>query len=140
MMMARIRGHLLPCPHVAVPVAAEEQDGIVALGNHIRTVAPEEITEDLMPTLQSLGLVRNCREIAATGWTIVHDVASPEFIARLRETTLRLVERHGYGTGAFFSALNKDDIFAEAALNPKIAAMAEFSVGRGNLLSSLICR
>lgn len=139
MRLARIRGHLLPCPHVAVPVAAEEQDGIVAL-NHITTVAPEEITEDLMPTLQSLGLVRNCREIAATGWTIVHDVASPEFIARLRETTLRLVERHGYGTGAFFSALNKDDIFAEAALNPKIAAMAEFSVGRGNLLSSLICR
>ena len=140
--LTRVRAHLLPGSPAAVPVAVgtKEQDGIVALGNHIRTVAPEEISEELLPTLETLGLVQNCRELAARGWTIVQNAASAEFVARLRETTLRLAGDAGYGAGAVYSALSKDDVYAEAALNPKVAAMAEFSVGRGNLIFNLIGR
>ena len=137
--LARTGSHLLPGRVSVCIAAADEQDDIVGQGNLIRTVAPEEISEELMPTLRDLGLVRNCRELAENGWTIVHDAVSFEFITRLRETTLRLVGTSGYGAGAVYSALNKDDVYAEAALNPKVAAMAEFSVGRGNLLSNLIC-
>ncbi|NJN05221.1 MAG: hypothetical protein HC814_00760, partial [Rhodobacteraceae bacterium] len=34
--------------------------------------------------------------------------------------------------------LGQDPVYAEAVLNPKVLAMAEFSVGRGCLLGSLL--
>ena len=137
--LAILDSHFLPDRVSVCTAAADEQDDIVGQGNLIRTVAPEEISEELMPKLRELRLVKNCRELATNGWTVVRDAASLEFITRLRETTLRLVGNCGYGAGAVYSALNKDDVYAEAALNPKVAAMAEFSVGRGNLLNNLIC-
>ena len=35
--------------------------------------------------------------------------------------------------------LAKDPIFAKAVLNPKVMAMAEFSLGRGFLLTQVAC-
>ena len=103
------------------------------------TLPPEAISDELRPTVEALGLVENCRELASQGWTIVRDAASPEFIARLRETTLRLGADDPF-MGSVFSAMAKGDVYAEAVLNPKVSAMAEFSVGRGNLISSVIGR
>ena len=149
--LGRLSGHLSPPPacqrrqalrsHVAgghADARPSKDDPIVALGNSTRTVAPGEISEELMPTVEALGLVENCRQLGQQGWTIVRDAASPEFVARLRETTLRLAGQDPYSGGNVFAALAKDDAYAEAALNPKAAAMAEFSVGRGNLIGNLI--
>ena len=58
----------------------------------------------------------------------------------LQPTTLRLGADEPFGMGSVFSAMAKGDVYAEAVLNPKVAAMAEFSVGRGNLISSVIGR
>ena len=55
---------------------------------HNNTVPPEEITDELKPTVTALGLVENCRQLAEEGWTIVEDAADPEFVARLRNTIL----------------------------------------------------
>eukprot|EP01043_Picozoa_sp_COSAG02_P110014 COSAG02_NODE_46125_length_351_cov_1.031746_1_plen_47_part_01 len=43
--------HFLPDRAYVCTGAADEQDDIVGQGNLIRTVAPEEISEELMPTL-----------------------------------------------------------------------------------------
>ena len=35
------------------------------------TVPPEEISSELMPIVEELGLVENCRQLAGEGYTIV---------------------------------------------------------------------
>ena len=110
------------------------------------TVPPEEITPELLPVVEELGLVENCRELAEEGFTIVENAAPPEFVARLRKTILDSLQSVGEGEEflgrsrekAEVLLLAKDPVYAEAALNPKVMALAEFSVGRGFLLGSLI--
>ena len=102
------------------------------------TVPPHEITPELRPVVEELGLVENCRELAEEGWTIVENAADPAFVARLRKTILETADVDDAGNGNVYSALAKDPAYAEAVLNPKVMALAEFSVGRGFLLGSLI--
>ena len=138
--LGRMRGHLSP---LASPQAGDDAaaEGLAdPFAAERSTLPPEVISDALRPTVEALELVENCRELASQGWTIVRDAASPEFIARLRETTLRLGADDPFGMGSVFSAMAKGDVYAEAVLNPKVAAMAEFSVGRGNLISSVIGR
>ena len=102
------------------------------------TVPPHEITPELRPVVEELGLVENCRQLAEEGWTIVEDAADPAFVARLRKTILETADLDDAGNGNVYSALARDPAYAEAVLNPKVMALAEFSVGRGFLLGSLI--
>ena len=102
------------------------------------TVPPREITPELRPVVEELGLVENCRELAEEGWTIVENAADPAFVARLRKTILETSAFDDAGNGNVYSALARDPVYAEATLNPKVMALAEFSVGRGFLLGSLI--
>ncbi len=99
---------------------------------------PEEITPQLLPTVEALGLVEHCRQLAAEGWTVIEDAVAPAFVARLRETILAslTLDANG-GDGSEFMLLGKDPVYADAALHPVARAMAEFSVGRGFLLGSL---
>ncbi|MFQ5697252.1 MAG: phytanoyl-CoA dioxygenase family protein [Myxococcota bacterium] len=90
-----------------------------------------QVSSELAPTIAKLGLERNCRELAELGYTVVEDAGTLEFIARLRERVLE--QGHPYA----FQLLDKDPLFAEAVLNPRLMAMAEFSVGAGFLLSQL---
>ena len=138
--LGRMDGHLSPLasPQAGDDAAAEGFADPFAAER--ATLPPEAISDALRPTVEALELVENCRELASQGWTIVRDAASPEFIARLRETTLRLGADDPLAMGSVFSAMAKGDVYAEAVLNPKVAAMAEFSVGRGNLISSVIGR
>lgn len=97
------------------------------------TLAPEEISAELAPIVEQFDLDENCRQLTNEGWTVIENAASAEFTERLRETILRLSAPHG---GARM-LLAKDPVFAEAVLNPKLLAMAEFSVGRGFLISQV---
>ena len=94
------------------------------------TLAPEMISDELAPTIEALDLEDNCRQLATEGWTVVEDVASAEFNERLRNKILEL--RPGGNM-----LLAKDPVFSEAVLSPKLLAMAEFSVGRGFLISQV---
>ena len=102
------------------------------------SVPPDEISTELMPRIEELGLVDNCRQLAEEGYTIIENVASPEFTDRLRDTMLRTTPVDESGSGSGMMMLGKDPAYAEAVLNPKVMAMAEFSVGRGGLIGSVI--
>ena len=95
------------------------------------TLPPDAISDELAPAIDELGLRENCRELAMNGWTVVRDAASNEFNDRFRKTILGINEK---GSNML---LAKDPIFAEAIMNPKLMAMAEFSVGRGFLISQV---
>ena len=95
------------------------------------TLAAQDIAPELAPHIDALGLAENCRQLADEGYTVVRDVASAEFFACLRAVILEKANPYG-------SLLaHKDPVFAEAALNPKLRALADFSVGPGSLLSNL---
>ena len=109
-------------------------------GDRHASVAPEEITDELLPVVEALGLVRHCHQLASEGYTIVENAADAEFTARLRKTILESVREHDPDSNSLLGKriLAEDPIFAEAAMNPVVMAMAEFSVGRGFLLGSHI--
>jgi hypothetical protein len=96
------------------------------------TLPPEAISDELAPVIEALGLEENCRQLAMEGWTVIENVATAEFNGRLRQKILELAG----GRGANM-LLAKDPIFAEAIMMPKLMAMAEFSVGRGFLISQV---
>ena len=107
------------------------------------TNPPEVISDELRPVLEDLGLVDVCYKLATEGWAVIEDAASPEFNERLRNAIIDSVD--GLDTVAASPAkaagknmnLREDPVFGEAALNPKILAVAEFSVGRGFLFSQM---
>ena len=96
------------------------------------TLPPERISDELAPVVDALGLVENCRQLAMEGWTVVEGVADSAFNDVLRRTILEV----GHGAGANM-LLAKHQIFAEAIMRPKLMALAEFSVGRGFLISQV---
>ena len=96
------------------------------------TLPPDAISDELAPAIEELGLLENCRQLAMEGWTVIEDVATPSFNTRFREKIKALCPGGGGNM-----LLAKDPIFADAILNPKLLAMAEFSVGRGFLMSQV---
>ena len=96
------------------------------------TLPPDAISDELAPIIEELGLEENCRELTMQGWTVIKDAASAEFNASFRKTIKKLCPGGGGNM-----LLAKDPIFAEAMMNPKLMAMAEFSVGRGFLISQI---
>ena len=96
------------------------------------TTPPDVITEELRPLIKEYGLLENCRQLAMEGWTVIEQATDQLFTRTLRDRIIKLA-----GSGGANMLLTKDDIFAAAVLNPKLMAMAEFSVGRGFLLSQV---
>lgn len=96
------------------------------------TLPPDAISEELAPIIEELGLRENCRQLAMEGWTVIHKPASDEFNARFRAKIKELCPAGGGNM-----LLAKDPVFVEAVMNPSLMAMAEFSVGRGFLLSQV---
>lgn len=99
------------------------------------TLPPDAISDELMPVVEKLGLVENCRQLATEGWTVIENAADPDFFARLRERILHTVDPTQFLSSLMI--LDKDPIYGEAVVNPKVMAIAEFSIGRGFLLSGI---
>lgn len=97
------------------------------------TLPPDAISKELAPTIDELSLRENCRELTMNGWTVLRDVASESFNSAFRARIIELAQDQK----AHNMLLARDDLFAEAVLNPKLLAMAEFSVGRGFLISQV---
>ena len=91
---------------------------------------PGEIAEELAPRIRALGLEEKCRELWEQGYTVLEDVASPELLRELRAQAMAA------DPGALH-VLPKHAVFAQAALNEKLMAIAEFSVGAGFILSNM---
>ena len=110
----------------------QSTEGIANQELYYDTNAPEIISEELRPVIEELGLIDACEHLAKEGWAVVEEAATPEFNDALRN---KILEQTGGEMGGGNMQLRRDPIFAQAALNPKLMAMAEFSVGRGFLLS-----
>ncbi len=104
------------------------------------TRQPFELSAELAARVEKLGLQAQLDQMRDEGYTIIPDIASEAFTARLRETCLRLAkETEGPAKGYSASLLlGRDPIFEEVVLNPKIQALVEVMCGQGALLSQLI--
>ena len=107
-------------------------------GVYYDSLPPDAISEELAPVIEELGLDENCRELVEQGWTVVERAASMEFNDRLREKIIELSGAEAdTGGGGANMLLAKGPVFVEAVLNEKLLALAEFSVGRGFLISQV---
>ena len=61
------------------------------------TLPPEAISDELLPTIRELGLEENCRQLVEEGYTVIENVASPEFNERFREAIIRTARPIGEG-------------------------------------------
>ena len=104
------------------------------------TRQPFELGDDLAKQVAELGLQANLDQLRDDGYTVVRDIATPEFTARLRETCIELAkETHGPASGYSASLLlGRAPIFEDVVLNPKIQALVEVMCGQGAMLSQLI--
>jgi|TARA_B110000967_G_C18892621_1_gene568414 hypothetical protein len=98
------------------------------------STAPGAISAELLPVIEELGLFDACQHLVEHGWAVVENVSTPEFNAALRA---KILEVNGGKEGGKNMLLRHDPIFAEVVLNPNLLAMAEFSVGRGCLISQV---
>ncbi len=104
------------------------------------TRQPFELSDELNEHVTALMLQPHLDQIRDEGYTIIPNIASDEFNARLRETCMRLAqETEAPAKGRSASLLlGRDPIFDEVVLNSKIVAMVEVMCGQGALLSQLI--
>ena len=86
------------------------------------TRQPFELSDELDERVADLSLQPHLDQLRDEGYTIVPNIASDEFNARLRETCIRLTqETEGPAKGRSASLLlGRDPIFEEVVLNPKI--------------------
>ena len=117
-------------------VSSGDVDGYMELYNRLQTsetLPPGEISKELAPRIRELGLERNCEELWEQGYTVIEDVAPPEYWRDLRGAIIDA--GYPYERGSIL--MEKYPIVAEAAINPKMMAIAEFSVGAGFILSNV---
>ena len=74
------------------------------------TIPPDEISSELMPVVEELGLVDNCRQLASEGYTIIEKAVDPEFVARLRNTIRESLPTDAAGRGSKMAVLGKDPV------------------------------
>ncbi len=100
------------------------------------------LSKELDARVDELRLQNNIDQIRDEGYTVVSNVASEEFTAKLRETILGLIAESNPTPNPLgpttAKLLGRDPIFEEVVLNPKIQAMVEVMCGKGALLSQLI--
>ena len=104
------------------------------------TRQPFELSAELAARVEELGLQPHLDQMRDEGYTVIPDIASQEFTARLRETCLRLAQETEGAAKGYSAALllGRDPIFEEVVLNPTILALVEVMCGQGALLSQLI--
>lgn len=107
----------------------------------ISSQSQRPLSEELRARVDEFGLQSNVDQIRDEGYTVVSNIASEEFTAKLRETCLRLIAesktKNPLGP-VTAKLLGRDPIFEEVVLNAKIQALVEVMCGKGALLSQLI--
>ncbi|MCI0777502.1 MAG: phytanoyl-CoA dioxygenase family protein [Chloroflexi bacterium] len=110
------------------------------LSDTIGTRQPFDLSERLAGTINELGMQPQIDQMRDEGYTVIPNIATPEFTARLRETCKRMTQETESGAKGYSAAmlLGRDPIYEEVVLNPKIRAIVEVMVGKGAMLSQLI--
>lgn len=102
------------------------------------------VSERLAPRIAEFGLEQNVREMQDVGYTVIKNVAAPNFINELRaalyDVTVKEngtyfgIEKHGASSDML---LEKGDIFSVATMNAKVLAMIEYMCGQRPLVSQI---
>lgn len=114
---------------------SEAPDTSVDLDALTRTRQPFELDDQMIAKVKELALEDSVRQLREEGYGYIHNPADDAFNARLRETILRISEANK--GGATNMLLDKDPIFTEVILNPKLLAIAEIMCGKGAMISQL---
>lgn len=117
---------------------------------YMEKLAKYAVSERLAPRVKQFGLEKNLKDLQEFGYTVIENVAEPAFIDRLR---VKLREQCYEQRGTYFAInedlsisdktlssdllLEKDPVFAEAAINPKVMTIVEYLCGQKALLSQL---
>lgn len=96
------------------------------------TRQPFDLSDELKAKVAELDLAETVQHVKDKGYGYVYDPAPIEFNERLRETIIGLAK-----DGHSNMLLDKDPIFEEVVLNPKILTMVEILCGKGAMLSQL---
>ena len=106
--------------------------------------SPYTVPEHLREQVEELGLAQNVRDMQEKGFTVLKNVAPPEFIERLRTKIVELCSkdlsegRTGHNIQQATMLFGRDPIFVEACLMPKILVFSEIVVGGGFHMSNLV--
>ena len=100
------------------------------------TRQPFELTDELKAKVDTLGLAESVAHVKAEGYGYIYDPAPIAFTQRLREAIVRTAPG-SEGPRGMNMLLDKDPVFAEVALNPKLLTMVEILCGKGALLSQV---
>ena len=100
------------------------------------TRQPFDLTDELKAKVDTLGLAESVAHVKAEGYGYIYDPAPIAFTQRLREAIVRTAAG-SEGPRGMNMLLDKDPVFAEVALNPKLLAMVEILCGQGALLSQV---
>ena len=100
------------------------------------TRQPFELTDELKAKVDTLGLAESVAHVKAEGYGYIYDPAPIAFTQRLREAIVRTAPG-SEGPRGMNMLLDKDPVFAEVAVNPKLLAMVEILCGKGALLSQV---
>ena len=90
-----------------------------------------QVSDELRSRIERLGLLETVQHARDNGFSYIRDPEPMEFNDRLREVVLKFSEAKR-GTNML---LDKDPIFEEVVLNPKLQTIVELMVGEGALLS-----
>lgn len=101
------------------------------------TRQPFDLSDELKERVESLGLTDVVDHVKDEGYAIIHDPAPIEFNNRLREVILGIAAENREEKRANNMLLDKDSVFQELVMNPKILAIAEVMCGKGAMLSQL---
>ena len=115
---------------------AEDQPPPKAQSLVHETRQPFDLSDELQAKVDALDLGESVAHVKAEGYGYIYDPAPLAFTERLRDAILRTAPE-SEGPRGTNMLLDKDPVFAEVALNPKLLAMVEILCGKGALLSQV---
>lgn len=114
----------------------DDSDLIAATYEQV-TRAPFDLDDELARRIEALALAQTVQDLETNGFGYIHDAADADFVERLGHAIL-CHDNEGFGGEGNKMLLDKEPEFTEAALNPKIRAIAEVMCGRGALFSQML--
>jgi ectoine hydroxylase-related dioxygenase (phytanoyl-CoA dioxygenase family) len=96
--------------------------------------------------IETLDLTRNVAELDSIGYTVVEDAAPAELFEQIRDAIVEVTAEHrsrgvepfnfGPHTSMVYRLLARRDVFARAALTPKLTALIGYLLGDGYVASA----
>ena len=103
------------------------------------SLKPNELSDELQPRIEELGLWKNIEQLRDEGYTVIQDAVPPELLDEMREDIHRFADESPgdlKGKSAPF-LLGRSSAVDRVVTLPKMLAIAEFSVGKGMRASQM---